>query len=525
MNHFISGILKIALLEAACALLVVDRLIERLAPARYVRARQLAFAALAMLAVFAFVNYGQFHGTGRLVHVWEQYHFYLGAKYQNEVGWFDLYKATLLADRETVQALSRVTQIRDLATFELVPVEEALRDATRVRGRFSDQRWAQFKQDWATMSRQRGDWTPIVQDHGNSNSPAWSLFATPIANGLPFNPRTQQIIGALDVVLLFILWGFLYRTFGTRTASIGLVIASSLPIVFNYLAGSFLRWDWLFAVGLAAGFLKRDRYATAGAFFGYAVATKLFPVFFGVALLARAIYAAIQTRRIPGQYLRFGAGAVASLALLVALSSAMFGTPKVWSEYKRRIDVARAEKYYPIQYSLRTVYLQVAASAPGEFLRTWAFPREIQQARPEVDAADHRAGFLAAQLLFTALLLLAVRRADDVSAFTLGPLLVFVWLTVNMYYWNMLGLTALGLALRKERPAFGALLGLHLILALYYLYQHTNRGFSEAYFVSVLLGVWIIGFGLAELAVWRPRGFGPPASGSGGPCRLARPGS
>ena len=35
---------------------------------------------------------------------------------------------------------------------------------------------------------------------------------------------------------------------------------------------------------------------------------------------------------------------------------------------------------------------------------------------------------------------------SDVEAFTLGPLLVFTWLTVNMYYWNMLGLLALGAA-------------------------------------------------------------------------------
>jgi hypothetical protein len=507
MNHLFSGIIKIALLETTCGLLVIDRLINHLAKPRYPRVRQTIFAALAALAVFAFVNFGQFHGTGRLVHVWEQYHFYLGAKYQKEVGWFDLYKATLLADRVTVNALARVTQIRDLNTFELVPVEEALQDSFRVRARFSDERWAQFKQDWAMMSRQRANWQQIVQDHGNSNSPAWSLFATPIANLLPFNSLTQRIIGALDFVLMAILWGFIYRTFGTRNASIGLIVASSLPIVFDYLAGSFLRWDWLFAVGMAMCFLKRERHATAGAFFGFAVATKIFPLFFGVALLAKAIIDAARTRCLPRKYLRFGAGALASLALLVVLSSAMFGTPKVWTEYKKRIDVAREEKYYPIQYSLRTVFLQIVESTPGEIVKAWAFPLEIKQARPDVRLADHKTGFLALQLLFTALIFLALVRGDGASAFAMGSLLVFTWLMVNMYYWNMLGLTALGLALRKDRPAFFALLGLCQIPALYYLYQRAQHGFSEAYFVAVLICFWIMGFGLAELAVLRKRGF------------------
>jgi hypothetical protein len=507
MNHFISGIIKITLLEAACAVLIIDRLIDYLAKDRFEQARQTAFAALAALSVFAFINFGQFHGTGRLVHVWEQYHFYLGAKYQKEVGWFDLYKATLLADRESVNALAGVTQTRDVSTFELVSVDEALKDSARVRGQFSDERWAEFKSDWAKMSREPVNWRNVVSDHGNSNSPAWSVIASPIANLLPFNSVTQQILGALDFVLMGVLWWFIYRTFGTRVASIGLVIAASLPIVFNYLAGSFLRWDWVFAVGMAICFLKRERYATAGAFFGYAIATKLFPLFFGVALLAKAALEIIRSRKIPQKYLRFGVSAFATLALFVALSSAMFGSPKVWTEYKKRIDVARDEKYYPIQYSLRTVYLQVAESRPSEFLWAWAFPYEIKQARADVNLADHKVGFFAVQLLFTALIFLALVRADDVSAFTMGPLLVFTWLMVNMYYWNMLGFTALGLALRKERPPFFALLGLNVILGLYYLYQHTNHGFSEAYFVAVLLCVWVIGFGVSELIALRARGF------------------
>ena len=36
------------------------------------------------------------------------------------------------------------------------------------------------------------------------------------------------------------------------------------------------------------------------------------------------------------------------------------------------------------------------------------------------------------------------RSPNDIQAFTLGPLLVFIWLIVNMYYWNMLGFLALG---------------------------------------------------------------------------------
>jgi uncharacterized membrane-anchored protein len=76
-------------------------------------------------------------------------------------------------------------------------------------------------------------------------------------------------------------------------------------------------------------------------------------------------------------------------------------------------------------------------------------------------------------------------------------LLVFVWLTVNMYYWNMLGLLALGLAARSQRPnqrpALGMLIALHVMFMGFYLYQHLNRGLTEGYAVAYVLCAAIIG--------------------------------
>jgi hypothetical protein len=187
--------------------------------------------------------------------------------------------------------------------------------------------------------------------------------------------------------------------------------------------------------------------------------------------------------------------------LAVLLSTAMFGGLWSWKEYKQRIDVARDEKFYSIQYSLQTVYLQYTNSSVEELAKGgWLFPAEIKQARNDVDLKAQSAGFFLAKLLFTLLVIVLLLRADDIQAFTLGPLLVFIWLVVNMYYWNMLGFVALGLYLRKERPPLGALLGLHFIFMVFYLYQHLNRGFSEGYAVAVLICLWLITFAAFE---WR----------------------
>ncbi len=498
MNHFIEGILKIAILEAAAAVIVVDRLLAAAPAPRFERGRKAAYLSVAFLAVFAWTHFGALRGGGGVVHLWEQYHFYLGAKYQKELGWFDLYKATLLADRESAHVLAGVTQTRDLHTFDLQPVDEALKDAPRVRAAFTDERWAEFKADWTRMAAMPVGWTSIISDHGNSESPAWAIVAHPIASLVPFTHSGQVFLSMLDVVLMLVLWGFAYRTFGVRTASVGLVIAASLPNVFDYNFGSFLRWDWLFTLGMAMCFMKREKWATAGAFFGFAVATKLFPLFFGVAMLVPAVAVTVRERKLARRHLRFAAGAAGSVTAAVVLSSTLCGTPRAWLEYKDRIAVSVHEKYYPIQYSLKTVFLQVARSAPGEFADHWAAPLDIKQARPDVNIGDYATSFFLVQLAFTLIIAAALWRADELSAFSAGPFLVFVWLTVNMYYWHMLGLAALGLFLRKELPPLFALLGLHLVLAVFYLYQHTNHGYAEPYLVALLLSVGLVAFGAAE---------------------------
>src|SRR5258708_6693411 len=99
MTYFVAGILRIVLLEASAALLLMERAIDRGATALRARRRWGAYG-VAALAVFAFTNFGEVHGDNGLVHPWEQVHFFLGSKYLTEIGYFDIYKATILADRE-----------------------------------------------------------------------------------------------------------------------------------------------------------------------------------------------------------------------------------------------------------------------------------------------------------------------------------------------------------------------------------------------------------------------------------------
>jgi fumarate reductase subunit C len=434
------------------------------------------------------------------VHQHEQFHFYLGAKYQQEVGWFDLYIAAIMADRETINAMAGLTKTRDNHTFDEMPVEKALEQAPRIRAKFSDERWAAFKADWVTMVRAWPwmNWTGVMNDHGNSNSPAWSIVAAPIARLVPLSIPNQSLLGCIDLWLMLALFLVMYETFGVRLASTALFMWACVPVVFGYLAGSFLRWDWLFALGLSACFLKRERWGTAGALFGFSVATKLFPLFFGVALLLRVAFDVVKTKTLEARWIAFGRNAAISVVACVVVSTALFGT-SAWTEYVERIQVAQVEKFYSNQHSLKTVFLQFAA--PGESpLAAGLFPSVIKQALPEVEIKDYALGFLLARLALTAVIVILLRRATYLEAFTLGPLLVFTWLTVNMYYWNMLSLLALGLASRPQKHFLLMLLGFFATYITYYTYQHLNRGFAEGYLVALFMLGLIVATAIAE---WR----------------------
>jgi hypothetical protein len=561
--------------------------LEKLVAAFDRRAKPIAIAVV-VITSGAWVSGGVVAGRLNLVHTWEQFHFYLGAKYQRELGWFNLYKAAILADRETVNVLRELPTTRELTTFEQVPIDVALKDAAEVRARFSDAQWENFKNDWATLTRVSPiNWTNVMNDHGNSNSPAWALFAAPLAKLVPVSREGQAFLGWIDMLLMLGLWLVVWRTFGHRVASVGLFMWATPPIVFDYLSGSFLRWDWLFAIGLAACFLKQKRYALAGGFFGFAFATKLFPIFFGVALGVRALFVWRQTKEFKREYLRFGLSAAAVGGGIVLLSTIMFGT-SAWKEYAQRIQVAQVEKFYAIQYSFKSVYLQHAALPSFAWAQT-IFPGELAQRRNDVETCgahadsntgtqclqelsacgdnhrftlscenggactcsrngavtkqftrelpcaqsdaefsrlfevecgfpkDYSFGFFVGRVLFTLLLLLLLWRAEDVEAFLIGPLLVFTWLVVNMYYWNMLGLLAMGLLLRadrpKQKPAFAMLLGLHVIFMVYYLYQHLNRGISEGFAVAWMITVLVIITAVSEaLAIRRELTSGSSAS-------------
>jgi hypothetical protein len=107
------------------------------------------------------------------------------------------------------------------------------------------------------------------------------------------------------------------------------------------------------------------------------------------------------------------------------------------------------------------------------------------------------------QLALTALVALGLRRAEPLEAIAVGPFLVYVWLVVNAYYWNMMMLPALAWMARHKHDRLVPLLGLHALLMWFYLYQHLAHGYAEGYFVGLLMLVLLVAWSVVSMGPWR----------------------
>ena len=348
-----------------------------------------------------------------------------------------------------------------------MPVETALADAAAVRGALLATRAGPSSSaTGSTIARGAANWAQVMADHGNSGSPAWAIFAAPIARLFGIGPVGQRVMGLIDPLLMIVLFTLFFRTFGTRPTCVALVIFSMMPFCFDYLAGSLLRWDWLFALGLAMVLWARDRPSGAGAAVGYAIASKLFPLFFAVGFGFWAGWEYLRTRKFDMRLLRFGAGAVAGMR---AVGGDLVGDVRAARVARLRAahrgGAARALLQQPIFVPHRVPAGGVVDAARVR-RGTGCCRRRSRRRGPRSTTKPWRIRFFLLQLALTALVALGLRHADPIEAIAIGPLLVYVWLVVNAYYWNMLALTALAWGLRAERDRLLPLLGLHAMLML-----------------------------------------------------------
>ena len=325
--------LSIALSLLASALFMLDERARRLGRPASRRMERLVCVALTVLSFFVYFDF--FNPNTRYndyYHRHEFFHYYLGSKYFDEIGYDRLYTCTAVAEVEAGRrsAIERA-KIRALGGSNLVvPMRETfvLSEPERCTRHFTPERWRAFKADveWF-YSVSRGEyWDKMKKDHGYNPPPVWTMTGQLLASLAPAGDHFFKLLAAIDVLLqlgalLLVRWAF-----GQRIMAIAAVFwGCNAPASFLFTCGAFLRQDWYFLFVAALCLARKRRFGLSGAALTWSTALRIFPgvAFVGVALVM--LFDVIRKRRLARDYRHFMLGSALSGALLFGASCAVTG--------------------------------------------------------------------------------------------------------------------------------------------------------------------------------------------------------
>ena len=461
--------------------------------------RQGLLALVAVSAFPAYYNFFQAHHPGGFKGA-DVYHYYMGSRYFEELGYFDLYPCTLAAlEQDGLQDPATFPPVRDQRSLRLQSPEQTRREMQACPERFSPVRWESFRRD-VRFFRPRilgGSWKHLLEDHGYNPSPVWSFVGGVVSgNVLPTADSLPSLI-AIDRVLVVLMAVAIAWAFGLEAACLAAIVWGTSPLwSYNWTGDAFLRNLWLAAAVLGWCLLERRRHLAAGLGLATAALLRLFPAIFAV---GPALQAAVSLRRgalSPGA-LRLLAGLAVGGAVLLAAGA--FGTgrgPSAYLEFREKMAAVVAQ---PGANKVGLSALATEWRYRAERLElTTPEGREITVSEPAPFAvAAIRGGQLLLALLAVAAYLRGVLRASPVEASLLG-FAVIPFLTSPANYYHVF--VVAGALLAVSRPwvgvalcacAFGWIVcdqALFLSDARYLAWDGVSLVFSLAVLIGMALG-------------------------------------
>ncbi len=458
-----------AFLALATALLLAWGIVLRRQgrPERLGRLRDRALVALGLLSAAAFFGFGRLHG-GRLVHVWDSFHYVVGVKYFPELGYTGLYEAALAAERAAgLLPPGATVPLRNLATnaIETTSADVAL---ARWPARLGP-RWEAFVTDvlWFRAEAGAETFRRILLDHGYNATPAWGVLGGLFARlAGPPTDGSVRALALLDPLLLLGAWFLVFRAFGFRVACVALVFwGTNFPARFDWNGGSFLRMDWLAAAMSGVALLKLGRPRLAGAALGLSTLLRLFPGALLLGLGAAALFQLVRERRLEAvrTELRVAQGALLASAVVLPLSLFAAGgfTSVRWSAWSELAANSRKHLATPLTNNVglgTTLTWRDATSG-----RALVFPDAVEpwkgwKETKNAVLREARPLRLALAAAFLAAVALAFRSRPPWAAAAGSAGLVFVLADLTCYYVSALLLLALLHAEREEAGVVTSLL-------------------------------------------------------------------
>lgn len=469
----------------------------------WIRKEKIRTIILLVLTVAAFLNYSRLDMRRfQSVDSYDLLHYYLAARYFDEVGYFDLYPALLLVDHEAGAFDRRLTRYRAQDPdegYQRRPLREGVERGREIRRtQFTRDRWRDFEADVLYLQRDvrmaRSTWRTMMNDRGFNGTPAWLIVARPLASLVP--ARYVRLLCLLDIIWLLAALFLVRKAFSNETA---LWCLFFLLVTYSWrwtVPGRvFLRHDWISAVMIACSMIKMARPALGGAFVGYAALMRFFPAVWLFGVGTKVISQMIERRKFEiKRYMpqvRTVLGFLAMLVVLESAAAAIIGTEAI-RQHTENISAHTSAS----ELSSRRVGFAIG------YGHQWRLtPRYITEERKD-EIADAKTERLLLVFVVLCVLGWGLRRSPDYEAFAFGFIPFFLLATASYYYFSarvmLIILHAFDLTKWRNRVGLALLFGIEVFSnGAETLYQGHRvflvGGLSQLLTVYVLLMVgWLV---------------------------------
>jgi len=478
-------LLRAWLAGAALLLLVFGYALGRSGRSRrWIRSRRVALGLLATLSFFA--NYNFF--LSNEIHKHEFFHYYLGAKYAPELGYYEIYRCSVAAAFEQkFEDPNPVFQVTDLRSNELRMYWAIAPRSPRCDGAFSPPRWEAFKTDIARFREILGrEWQRVMLDHGYNPTPIWTLIARPLTGLFPVEMSSLWLLARLDLALVLILIAAIGWAFGFEAACIAAIAwGANAHTRYQWIGDAFLRNVWLCASMLGLCLLRRGMLRGAGALLTLSSMLRIFPALFLFGYALRQLRLWLRSGSLDPGFRRFAVSAlITGLVLGVGAAAAAGRGPGVYLEFARRISAVTA--FVPNNgFGLKHLLSRTTGRPKPEMIDgvLTVSMHSIQKLRNEA-LAKRWPLYFGAIAVFLALFWRASRTAQDWEAAAMGATLIPVLTMPASYYLSFVLATAM---LATRRPRIGielmiALIGWNLAIEHY-------PGVARGYVISSAIGL------------------------------------
>lgn len=424
---------------------------------------------------------------------WDLYHTVIGVKYFPELGYFETYRCSLVADQQGARRFKGAKRVRDLNTRDTLKRKEHLKDEN-CRARFSEPRWEEFQRDIKTVGTWMGrsTWARIFGDKGFNGTPFYTMIVGVLLQIFGISDRAMVGHAMVDPALMIASFLCVAWAYGVnRAALVAILFCSFFPNRYLHMGGSILRFDYVAAILMGLSALKKERWGLAGFFLAWATLVRIFPLFFAFAVLLKIADETVRTRGLASSHRRFIAwygGAVLIGVMMSVLS--LKGGLQNWLDWAANM---RLHNMHSASFRIGFKHLFMSDGAIG----TSDYP-EMQR------IFEARSGsYWVAVVALSAPYLLSIRKHSAAGFAAVYGVLLFFMLTVatRYYYGVIVTLLLVDRNLLKNRYMLIVSALLFYASAFDYGYYRSNRNDAFMYNnviglelagIFVLLGTWML---------------------------------